>query len=1395
MEKQPTLSQLVEELCAEQRRRWQAGDCVPAQEYFDRHPALAGAPDSAAELVYNEVVLREERGEVVAPQEYLRRFPHLEPYLQRVFEVHKVFGGESAFPGDTPRPAGPAPPPAAGAAPAGLPCVPGYEVLRELGRGGMGVVYLARHVALNRLVTLKMLRGGAHADAEELTRFRTEAEAQARLQHANIVQIHEVGEAHGEPYVALEYVEGGSLTQALGGTPRPPREAAQLAEVLARAVHYAHQRGVLHRDLKPANVLLASPAAPAAGAPPSGAGAAALAARTPKVTDFGLARRLEGEAGQTESRAVLGTPSYMPPEQAAGKRDLGPAADIYALGAILYECLTGRPPFVGASALDTLLQVKTQEPVPVRRLQPRVPRDLETICHKCLQKEPGRRYRTADALAEDLRRFQAGEPIQARPVGRAERLALWCRRNPARAALSVGLLMAVAALVLVGGGSWWWLERKKSEAVRGVEGALQEARRLQAEEKWPEALAVARQAEGLLTDGVPADLQRRVRDLRADLEVVAELEESHLLGFDDEEAADRAFAAAFRKYGIDVLALEPGEAAERIGQRNLRAQLTAALARWAFLPNGRLPRTDSGHRPAPAPDDGVPLSAGRDYWKMDPQVRERLLAVIEQVEGAGWLLQLRAAQAKGGPALRGLADSMEVGSHPPMTLAILGIVIHRWGETAGAIDLLQRAQRQYSSDFLVNHALAIAYVESDPPQSEEAIRFFTATVALRPCSPIARTNLGVALAQKGRLDEAIAAHTDALRLCPDFALAYNNLGVALVRKGRCDEAVAAYRAAIRLRPDDAKAHTNLGNALAKQGLLDEAIAAHRAALRFQPDYAMAYSNLGVALGRKGRMDEAVAAFQKALRLRPDFALARGNLGNALAKQGHWDDAIAVLKEALHLQPELAVLHYNLGVALEGKGNLDGALAAYREAIRLQPDYVDAHNNLGVALNRKGRPDEAGAAFREAIRLQPTCASAHNNLGIVLDWKGKLDEAIAAFREAIRLQPDYAAAHYNYGLALARKGKLDEAIAAFREAIRLQPDYIKAYNSLGIALDRKGLPDDAVATFREALRIRPDSALTHRSLALVLEGRGRLDEAIAVYEEALRVLPKDAPLRCGLGHALMRKRDLDGAIAAYHEAIRLEPDNAEGHYSLGRAFLEKSWPDRAVVACNEAVRLKPDYAVAHSILGHALRQQGQFAEALAAYRRAHELGSKEPRWPFPSAQWVCECERLVELDGRLSAVLKGQDRPSADEQVEFAQLCARYKQLPGAAARLYQEAFAARPELAEDRKQSHRYHAACAAARAGCGQGRDDPPPDESTRSRWRQQALDWLRADLAQWGRHLEGDAPQAAAALRRWRAAPELAGLREETGLATLPEAEQETWRRLWADVDALLTRSQGKR
>jgi serine/threonine protein kinase/WD40 repeat protein len=415
---------------------------------------------------YQELI---DAGRVPNLAELCRQCPELQDELgRRVVRLHRL--GELL--GDLPAVPAPVPEPlslsedktwvsgtAARAEPTvvEIPAPPGYEIVEPLGEGGMGVVYKARQVGLNRLVALKVILRGTRARAIDLSRFRDEAQAIAALKHPNIVQIYDVGEYRGQPYFSLEFCAGGTLAKALTGEPQTPESAAAMAEVLARAIQSAHEKGIVHRDLKPANVLLAIEGEGGGGGMSTMVGEAPaevwrhLALRAPqaafKITDFGLAKRVDDDSGRTLDGSVVGTPSYMSPEQSRGDTKLiGKCSDVWALGAVLYELLTGRPPFRGSTVLDTLDQVRSRDPVPVRELQPRVPVDLETICLKCLEKDPAKRYASAQVLADDLRRFLDHKPILARPIGQLTRAWRWCRRDPRTAGL-VAAIVLLAAIV------------------------------------------------------------------------------------------------------------------------------------------------------------------------------------------------------------------------------------------------------------------------------------------------------------------------------------------------------------------------------------------------------------------------------------------------------------------------------------------------------------------------------------------------------------------------------------------------------------------------------------------------------------------------------------------------------------------------------------------------------------------------------------------------------------------------------------------------------------------------------------------------------------------------------------------------------------------------------------
>jgi len=672
---------------------------------------------------------------------------------------------------------------------------PGYEILGELGRGGMGVVYKARQVKANRVVALKMMRSGGHASPAERQRFQTEAEAVATLDHPNVVTVYDVGEFAGLPYFAMEYCPGGSLAAVLKDHPLPARQAAEIVRQVALGVAHAHALGVLHRDLKPANVLLL---APGRGADRSSHGSAAeghptdpaTPALVPKITDFGLAKRVEADSGQTGTEAVLGTPSYMSPEQAAGDTKHATAAvDVYALGAILYDCLTGRAPFKGATVLETLDQVRHQEPVPPRQLNPHVPRDLDTICLKCLQKDPARRYASALEVAEECARFLDGRPILARPVGAVEKAIRWCRRKPVVAALAgVTVLLSVgfvASLVV----STVLLSRKQAD-IEARNADLAEANDTLLRERAALSRQSALNAEQVryLMRNLMAEL-RALGLARAREQLIAYVQQSldrlERLTAEEQGMTARVRIASHVDTGdlcLELAAAEPTltRALRDRAEQNYNQAIALARAQAEAHPESDLARGNlalSLARLGQLRHQQADLSAARPLLEESYRLRAEIVRQPRATKGVRdylfpadtlaslasaheLLFELCASEGQGEQAARHWADCRELWDR---ALRLVESDADATEELGGAVPF----QKNVARGLMREAALALA--RKDTPQ---AVKWLEKAVALR--------------------DQVVADNADSIPLREELAATFFRLGIAQLNARQYDKARGSF---------------------------------------------------------------------------------------------------------------------------------------------------------------------------------------------------------------------------------------------------------------------------------------------------------------------------------------------------------------------------------------------------------------------------------------------------------------------------------------------------------------------------------------------------------------------------------------------------------------------------
>jgi tetratricopeptide (TPR) repeat protein len=1004
------------------------------------------------------------------------------------------------------------------------PTVPGYEILGVLGRGGMGVVYKARQIGLGRLVALKMILAGAHAGPDAVSRFRREAEAAARLQHPHIVQIHEIGVHDGLPYLSLEYVEGGSLAQKLAGTPLPPRQAAQLVETLARVVHVAHQRGIVHRDLKPGNVLLGDDG-------------------TPKVADFGLAKRLDDPAGQTASGDILGTPSYMAPEQAGGKhRPVGPAVDTYALGAILYDLVTGRPPFKAASAMGTVWQVLHQEPVPPRQLQPKLPRDLETICLKCLRKEPSKRYGSAGDLADDLHRFLHGEPIRARPVRVWERGVKWAKRRPLMA-VEVVLLAVVGVGLMVAAVVWrqhqiQQLHDLRAEVGKWVDDGWKalDSRQFQDAQLFLNEAQKRAQAHPDLKD-----LQARAKDLNA--EATRRLRDAQRRAEADTVSRD------FLRLRDEALLLGSGLLAEAgLSPDPLAAQAAAwkALDRLGVTPAGTTgPAEHFDFTPQKRQEvvagcyELLLLLAELEAQQDHPERGTQALRILERAAQLGLVTRAyhlaRARylklQARGAEALAAEAAAARLAPASALDFFLLGVAAHRQGDLRQAEQDFREALDRPGDHFWPGYFLALCYLRHQ--QTGPALAALTACLDRQPPSfPWCRLLQSFAYTQLGDFPAAEAAFVKAEEI---------NREGSPDRRREAAYSIRLNRAALRMR--EAQAADTLAHVVPVAGPVGWPGPAPVAEVVREQAYALARDDL-----------------ERAIDLQPKAYQARARLALLYQARGQFEQALDQLDQ--------------LQKALEDSPAEPSALASlYRQRARLHGD----RGNLTAALADWDRVLESRRPNTPQARA--LLAEDYLEQGRMFHTRQRYQEAVQAYRNALNVRPDNAAVYCWLGRALLEMKRYAEAVAALdqyqnRKSDALAPDFFwyrgQALKDLGgslLAKDRSeadGVYARAVQDLTSWLNAHPqdDQVLILRGwIHLVLQDPG---SAAVDFKKAIQLSPERAEPYLSLGYVRAKTSQYTLAIRDVNVALEKGPADARMYLIAAKVFAlaaaERPGPD-------------------------------------------------------------------------------------------------------------------------------------------------------------------------------------------------------------------------------------------
>lgn len=1053
--------------------------------------------------------------------------------------------------------------------------VAGHEILGVLGTGGMGIVYKARQVALGRLVALKMLR--TSGTGPDIDRFLAEARAVARLQHPHVVQIYQIGEHDNMPFLALEFVAGGNLAERLAGLPLSARQASELLRTLAQTIQAAHEKGIVHRDLKPANVLLTEDG-------------------KPKITDFGLAKFLRGEMPETGdyladpgrptlSGVIMGTPCYMAPEQANGKASLiGPAADVWSLGAVLYEALTGQPPFRGASILETLERVRSQDPVPPRSLLPVIPRDLETICLKCLQKDQALRYASAGDLAEDLRRFLDYEPIHARPTSLLSRVVQKARRRPA---LTTFVIFLVGWLIATAGVVRWSMvraARERAEKAEAVENARKgfallasEGQEAVTKEKWSDAETQWQRALDRIglepgdKSSVPEVERVRasladLRHARADYQKFCQeretafFHEALALGLGGEAHHEKARTAAREA----LLAFT-------LGQQEAPTSAAGPLV----LPQDYLSKHDradieegcyqlllvlaeiAAH--SVSEDGETTEQASRALGILDAAERLALHSQAGRLRnGLPRSHHLRRARyleqqgdEKGARRERDQAENIEPGRALDFFLAGQEYLHGNKEDLKKAVSEFEKALQKEPGHFWARYFLAICYLQLPRPRPDLARAHLTACLdrAERQGErslPWLHLLLGFSHAELGEFNLAEREYKRVEEGVTDTDIRY----ALLVNRGTC-----------RLRQAEIAADNSLmlGASPVFPALLS---------LAQSPLY-------GVVQGCKHHwLEQAVADFERARLVMPEECMAYVNLARAYRKCGKPGEASAQLDRAIRLRPNHPALYRERAHARLQRHDQEGARKDLEEVVRLgrasAPPRELAQDlvELGEVLARTRRYQETLAVCTLAMGVWPDCVAAHRLRARVMLTLERYPEAIGALDLCEQKGEHTKEIYRARGQARAKVGQYQGAVADYSRALDLEPDSFSRTRRGWIYLLVYEAPRLALPDFAEAIRQDPENGDAYAGRGYARVFLGQVQEAVADATEALREGRGDLDARRYYNVARIFAR-----ASALASASEKEPRGVRGKSpSLENAT---KWRNRAVELVRQALECCPE----------------------------------------------------------------------------------------------------------------------------------------------------------------------------------------------------------------------------